>query len=117
MDRITISFQPETYKKLQDNAENKKITINQYVRDLVDIGLRVEEAASKNEGDKNSVSDKLDDIKDFIKKHMTASYENLYLTRYIVTKAAEKEQEENSTALQKSKDKSTSFVGGLFEEK
>ena len=87
MDRITISFQKETFDKLKENAEKKRILINQYVRNLVDIGFRVEEAASKNNGeiDKNSVSAKLDNIQNFIKKHLAASYENLYLTCHIVT--------------------------------
>ncbi len=80
MSRYTVRFDSETAKKLEQNAVKKKIAIAHYIRNLVDIGLRVEEANS----DKNKDSDADKMRKELQLKSYKASIETLLIIRRLV---------------------------------
>lgn len=75
MKRINVSFYDETYEKLELRMQEKggKSLANS-VRELVDLGFKVEEAAKKNEG-KNQESDGLDTLLKFAKNNLLWSLE------------------------------------------
>jgi hypothetical protein len=45
--KTNITFGTDVYNQLQENAAQKQIPVAHYTRSLVEIGLRVEEAAAK----------------------------------------------------------------------
>lgn len=117
MNRTSISFPDEIYAKLQKQAKEKKISIAKHIRNLIDIGFRVEEMSSKSthENDQQSIQEQLDSIKDLVKKIMVPGFESLYLTRYIVSNMPEKNTGINEKMLENSRIKAASFVEGLIE--
>lgn len=118
MSKITIIFTEDIYQKLNDNAKNKKISTSQYIRNLIDVGLRVEEFSDKNEkgNDQNIMLEKLDEIHNFIKKGIISGCENLYLTRYSVLNLPGKSEEELDRVIEKAKIKSKAYVEGLSDK-
>ncbi|CAN5419655.1 hypothetical protein BH10PSE19_BH10PSE19_00010 [soil metagenome] len=119
MNRISITFNDESYAKLQIQAEKKKISLAKYVRELVDIGLQVEEAASQNEDNKKLKKNEIDalgELKELWKNNLIWTLESRYLSRYLVENIAGKEEEAIAKVLEKTKEKSRSFVAGLLHE-
>jgi hypothetical protein len=119
MNQISITFPKKTKEKLYQNAQQKEITIAQYIRDLVDIGLRVEEmsAQKKIDGDKpEPLMAELDLFKNLLKKDLVSSYEMLYLVRHILTKMPEKTAGELDAFAEEARIRSRSFVDGLFDQ-
>jgi hypothetical protein len=118
MNRISITFYEEVFSKLQKYADEKKISIAQFVREMVDIGLRVQEISNKNdqENKKDMVLEKLDEMQKLIKNNMISGYENLYLTRYSVLNLPEKSEEELDGVIEKAKIKSKAYIEGLSDK-
>lgn len=119
MNQISITFPKKTKEKLHQNAQQKEIAIAQYIRDLVDIGLRVEEmsAQKKTDGDKpDPLIAEFDLFKKLLQKDLVSSYEMLYLIRYILTKMPEKTPGEYHTFLDQAETKAQSFVAGLLDK-
>ncbi|CAN5423874.1 hypothetical protein BH10PSE19_BH10PSE19_16320 [soil metagenome] len=119
MNRISITFNDESYAKLQTQAEKKKISLAKYVRELVDIGLQVEEAASQNEDHKKLKKNEIDDLgelKELWKNNLIWTLESRYLSRYLVENIVGKEEEAIAKILEKAREKSRSFVAGLLHE-
>jgi hypothetical protein len=126
MTRLSISFYIDVSNKLHENAAHKQISIAHYVRDLVDIGLRVEEAAAqKKYGDNNHRSevDELGDLKKLWENDLSWLLESLYLIRYLIRHLPHSEElspeDKNQTddIISMAKNKAQSYVKGLFCEK
>ncbi len=49
MPRICITFHQEMLHQLHMKAKHKKITVSQYIRELIEIGLKIEEMAEQKE--------------------------------------------------------------------
>jgi hypothetical protein len=47
MPKISVTFYPDTFTRLQEHTILKKIPIAHYIRNLVEIGFRVIEASYK----------------------------------------------------------------------
>jgi hypothetical protein len=124
MPRISITFYKDVFNQLQGNATQKQISIAHYVRDLVDIGLRVEEAAAKNayaDGSQKSEIDELGDLKKLWENDLSWLLESLHLIRYLIRHLVHNEKlspEENrhhtDGIINKAKDKAQSYVNGLL---
>lgn len=70
MKRTTVTFYDEIYQKLENRAqENKTQSVAQCVRELVDLGIKIEEAASKSNGkdDKPDLLQAILEIKNLLK--------------------------------------------------
>lgn len=119
MERITVSFYDEIVQKMTERATKKNISLAQYVRDLVSIGLRVEEMSeqknSENDGD-DSLQRELDALKKLQRKSLDSSYESLYIVRHILINLLEKDPARHTEILDTAKIKSKSFVDGLVGE-
>src|SRR5579872_5752956 len=87
MDRITVTFYSEMSQKLKNRSEKRgQIPVAQSIRELVDIGFKVEDAAEKNEsdGNGNDLLDTLSEIKNLIRKNLDWSLETRFLQRFLI---------------------------------
>jgi len=116
MQRISIAFYDEIHAKLTERAKQKNISIAQYVRDLVGIGLRVE-AMTEQKDTTNSSDEKLNSemsaYKKLIRRDLDSSYETLYIVRHILINLLEEDPDKHAEILNTAKVKSRSFVDGL----
>jgi hypothetical protein len=119
MERLTISFYDEIAQKLNKRAAKKNISVAQYIRDLVNIGLRVEEMSEqkKSENDGNDpLQAELETLKKLQRKGLDSSYESLYIVRHILINLLEEDPKKHVEILDMAKVKSKSFVDGLLGE-
>ncbi len=123
MPRITITFPKDVFNKLQENATQKEIKIAHYVRNLTDIGLRVEVAAAKQENIKGDRAE-LSDSKSLYENNLSWLLESLYLIRYLIrclavdeNLLAEDSQSYSNDVIVKAKEKAQSYVDKLLEKK
>lgn len=117
MKRISISFYDDIYKKLDERKKEEGLSsVAQCVRELVDLGLKIESASKENEP-KNNESDQLLEIKSLLKNGLIWSLEARLLARYLVEKQAYKNDEDVKETLEKYKLSSLNYVQGLYNEK
>jgi hypothetical protein len=119
MKQICITFDDELQEKLRRNAKEKNTKLGQYIRNLVDLGLRVEEmsAQKKAEGDKpDPLTEEFALFKKLLQKNLVSSYEMLYLIRHILTKMPEKTPGEHRAFADQAETKAQSFVAGLLDK-
>jgi hypothetical protein len=120
MIRISITFYDEVHEKLKDGANKKNVSLAQHIRELVEIGSRVEEsAAKKQDGDAGELNkiDNLNELKSLWKNSLSWGLETRYLIRYLVENMSEKNKDVIADILKKSTDKADSFVSALLHEK
>jgi hypothetical protein len=127
MPRLTITFCTDMFNQLQENATQKQIPVAHYARSLIDIGLRVEEAAAQNRDGNNkqkSEIDELGDLKKLWETDISWLLEALYLIRYLFRYLINNEKlspEDNNNHIDEiinaAKNKAQSYVNGLLGEK
>jgi hypothetical protein len=124
MPRLTITFSTDVYNQFQENAAQKQIPVAHYARSLIDIGLRVEEAAAQN-GDgnikKKSEIDELGDLKKLWESDLSWILESLYLIRFLIRYLINNEKlssEDNNNHIDEiinaAKNKAQSYVNGFL---
>lgn len=115
MKRINVSFDEETFEVLSKRAEkNGGRPIAHEIRELVDLGLKVEAAAQKN-GD-NTVDDILEKLVEMMKNNLTWALETRLLARYLVERLPNSEQGNHIEILEKYKEKANHYVEGMLRE-
>jgi malate synthase len=127
MPRILVTLSQNVFNQLQVSATQKQIPTARYARDLINVGLQVEEAIAKEENSDNSKKsdiEELGDLKILWKNNLSWLLESLHLIRYLTHHLAYSENlspEENKNRtdeiIQKAKEKAQSYVEGLLEEK
>ena len=115
MRQIPVGFPKKIEEKIRQTAKKRGTTLSHFIRELVEIGLQVEEAAAKNLPQKNA-SESSDLQQDVWKKTLTWLLEIRYLMRYCVEEFLTDEKQKHSPALNTAKDKAEAFVKGLFKE-
>ena len=113
MNRINVTFYDETYEKLEQRMKNKSIkSIAHCIRELVDLGLKIEEAASKNDENQgeDEVMDMLIDLKKQLKNNLVWSLETRLLSRYLVENISEDDQDKKLAILEKYKKKANQHI-------
>ena len=120
MERMTITFYEEVYQKLKNRSEKRgQIPIAQSVRELLDIGFRVEEASEKNEenGNGSDLMESLSDIKNLLKNNLNWSLETRLLQRLLIEKNPHLDEEESKKILAEFKEAAVNHVDELIEKK
>lgn len=116
MKRINVSFFDEVYEKLEERMQRVgDKSIAQSIRELVDLGLKIEEAATKNQG-KESSNDALTSVINMLKNNLIWSLETRLLTRHIVEKTSATEADSSKNILETCKERATNYVKGLLGE-
>ena len=119
MKRITISFYEEIYDKLEARMQkNESASIAQSVRELVDLGLRIEEAAAIDEekNDENSVEKSILELKNLLKNNLNWALETRLLTRLLVEHNINDHADNKAAILEKYKKSATDYIKGLYGE-
>ncbi len=118
MRRPTITFTDEMYEKLENRMrENRLKSISECVRELVDLGLRIEESASKS----TEKEDEIDlltavlELKNLLKNNLSWSLESRLLTRFLVETNPADTQENKISILEQCKNKAQNHVDELVK--
>ncbi|MEO8402829.1 MAG: hypothetical protein ABI597_13740 [Gammaproteobacteria bacterium] len=115
MQRINVSFSENVYKILEDRRQKKdQKSLAEGVRELVDLGLRIEEASEKN--NQNQDEDELKKITEMLKKNLIWSMETRLLARFLVEKIPTTDKDKLIEILKKYKEKAHDHVKGLVGE-
>lgn len=113
MKRLSVSFCDEIFAKLEARAiKNGNHSIANEVRELVDLGLKVEEASQKN--GENVADETTLKLIEMLKTNLTWSMETRLLARYMVDKLPDTGDENHGAILDKFKEKSANYVEGML---
>jgi hypothetical protein len=116
MKRINVTFFDEIFEKLEDRMQkNSSKSIAQSIRELVELGLKIEEAAN-NSNDKNSGADPLDSIVNMLKSNLIWSLETRLLTRHLIEKNAVTLADDDKSILDVCKERAANYVMGMLGE-
>lgn len=115
MKRINVTLYDEVYETLEARAKKSgSKSISQQIRDLIDLGLKVEAAAQQNsEDDRGFNQEKMFDM---LKKNMVWSLETRLLARYIVEQLPNADKQSNLEILEQYKEKANHYVEGMLNE-
>lgn len=120
MNRISITFYEEIMDKLEERKQKKGLSsIAQCVRELVELGLKIEEAASNKNGEEDTINEELqaiNELKKLLKNNMNWAMETRLLSRFLVENMPNSDKENNVEVLEKYKEKATAHVSGLLNE-
>jgi hypothetical protein len=111
MKALSIRFDEETYENLRQNSEKKALAIAEYARRLIEIGLRVEMAASKNTGKTSE-----DELKELWQKELSWTLETRFLTRFLVEKLLASDEKDNLQFMKEARIKAENYVLGMMGE-
>jgi hypothetical protein len=116
--RTTVSFYTEVYQRLEERTKQKGLaSVGQSIRELVDLGLRIEDAAKSNDkGAGDELLDAILDLKNLFKSNLNWSLETRLLTRLLVEKQADPTQENSAEILKKCQERAQQYVQGLLGE-
>jgi hypothetical protein len=106
MQRTSIGLPDDDYKKIQALAEEKSIPVADYIRHLIHLGLKVEEAA-KNHSQGHSEDSASPDPQ---KKLLTWGLESRYLLRYLIQNGFQHSIEQRNAILTEAAEKAASRV-------
>ena len=81
MTKFSVRFDSDIAEKLKENADMKKITVSLYIRNLVELGLRVEESSASKSEDNDELEDAIKSIVELQKKTLRASLETLSIAK------------------------------------
>ena len=114
MKRINITLYDDMFNKIQDRIKNTGgKSIAHEIRELLDLALRIEEAAKNN--DEIEQQNDNEQILGMLKNSLVWSLETRLLTRHLVEKLASASGVNQSDILIKSKDKAIAYVDGLLK--
>lgn len=117
--RINVTFYDETYEKIEERMTiNKVKSIAHCIRELVDLGLKVEESMKKNTDNpgKNDAITMLADLKNQMKINLTWLVETRLLARYMVENFPDSERADNVEILKKYKETAILHVEKILLE-
>jgi len=116
MKRLNIRFYDDIYEKLEVRTKEKNCgSVVQSVRELVDLGFKIEESAKQNNGDE-ARSDGLTFLVDVMKSNLKWSLETLLIIRFMMNQLSEDNQLDTEELLKKCKEQALSHVKKIFPE-
>lgn len=120
MKRLSITFYDETHDKLETNAKTKHLSLAEYVRQLVETGLKVEALSNESKAEENPMMDLLNTLRAeqqaWAKKIIPTLHESLYLNRFVVANLNEGHQKESQQFLRDAKMKAQGISEALFQQ-
>ena len=113
MKRTNVTLYDEVYENLEARAhKNGSKSISQQIRELIDLGLKVEAAAQQN-GELGSDVEQ-EKILGMLKNNMIWALETRLLARYIVEKLPDADKQNHIEILEKYKEKANHYVEGML---
>jgi metal-responsive CopG/Arc/MetJ family transcriptional regulator len=120
MKRISVSFYDEIHEKLEERMKNGGTpSVAQCVRELVDLGLRIEASAKevKKKDEENDVMTSVLELKKLLKNTLKWSLEGRLLARFLVKNHPSSDDEKRDKILDEYKSSANNYVDGLYGEK
>lgn len=107
MERTTVTFYDEIYDYLKNRAKKQgNQSIAQAIRELVDLGIKVEKASeSQHTNNKDSLQYLMENFKEMLKLNMHWTLETMLLSRVLVTHHDGFSEDQKHQALVSSKEK------------
>lgn len=102
MQRTSIGIPEDDYKKIQAQAAQKSIPVADYLRHLIQLGLKVEEAAENHSQGHSEEATSLDWSQE---KLLTWGLELRYLLRYLIQNGFQHSIEQRNAFLTEAKEK------------
>ncbi|MHB1949842.1 MAG: hypothetical protein ACYCQI_17225 [Gammaproteobacteria bacterium] len=116
MKRINVTFYDEIYEGLEERTKEKKCdSIAQSIRELVDLGMRVERAATQNTQNENESND-INFIVETMKNIMRWALESLLISRQLMMNLQGENHDEAESILKKCKEQATNHAKKMFPE-
>jgi len=119
MIRTTITFQDETYKKIEDRTMQKGMnSIAHCIRNMVDICFKIEEAALKSDEDESDTDllQAILELKTLLKSNLNWSLETRFLVRFLVENQPSGSKEKKIEILEKYKESAGLHVNELLNK-
>ncbi len=119
MKQLCIRLDEKTTNKIQERANEKALSPSEYIRRLVELGLRIEEMSEKkNEGNDQNIEafSDLGSSKMLWEKELAWTLEVRFILRFLVDKLGFSKTEIDSTLMQESKTRAEHFVAGLLNK-
>lgn len=115
MEKITIKIEDELLKKMNDRMIKTGCkSISQCARELIDLGLKIEEAATSQESE--GVDDSIDPLLlEILKNNLIWSLETRFLVRFLVEKKADAEPGQMNDFVKKAKEKAITHVNEFIQ--
>lgn len=114
MKRINVTLYDEVYENLEERAnKNGSKSISQQIRELVDLGLKVEAAAEKNGEDARDFDP--EKLFEMLKNNLVWALETRLLARYIVERLPDADKQNHLEVLEKYKEKANHYVEGMLD--
>lgn len=114
MKKITIKLDDTLFKKMQDRIEaNGCESMSQCARELIDLGLRIEEVAASQGDNENDAIHPL--LLEMLKNSMIWLLETRLLVRFLVEKKSDNNADEMEDFMKKAKARAIVFVNELLQ--
>jgi hypothetical protein len=116
MKRINVTFYDEIIEKIKARTQAKKCgSIAQSIRELIDLGLRIEESANQqSEGQEDK--DELSIVVDVMKSNLRWTLESLLIIRQLLEQVSDNSSEQSSETLLRCKEQALNHVKKMFVE-
>ncbi len=115
MKRINVTLFDETYEKLEVRMKNNgEKSIAHSIRELVDLGLKIEAAAEKN--NENTGENDFEKLLEMLKRNLNWALETRLLTRHLVENLPGSSKEKQIDILNKYKESANQYIKGFLGE-
>lgn len=115
MEKITVKVDPELYKKMNERMIKKGCkTISQCGRELIDLGIKIEEKAALYE-EENVESDMNSILLEMLKTNMIWVLESRFLLRKLTLKSNESDSISMKDFMKKAKERAENAVTDLMQ--
>lgn len=115
MYRTSISIKDVDFKKIKAHAEKKSLITADYIRTLINIGLKVEEATQTRLEPQEPSALKDNEDSAAWKNLLTWELESRYLIRYLIKNGFQETIEQRNAFLREAKEKANAKVEQLLE--
>ena len=104
------------FKKLNDRASNKDILLAKYARELIELGLKIEEATELNQQSdgENGLENLSEDLKNLLQTLMTWGLETKFLVQFLVENKIGTGADKSLDFMDQAKEKAKSYVKKLI---
>ena len=119
MKRLCVRLDEKTTNKIQDRANEKALSLSEYIRRLVELGLRIEEMSEKKSDADDQSNEAFSDLgssKILWEKELAWTLEMRFILRLLVDKLVFGKTEFDHNLMQESKIRAEHFVAGLLNK-
>jgi len=118
MRRINLVLPNKYVAYLQADAVKKEVSLARHVRDLIEVGRQVEEAAAQQAEPStlHNTHSSLDDSKELWKQSLLCALESRYLMRYLVDRLPDQSPEKRDAVLKAVKEKAQVLVNEWLDQ-